>query len=351
MGTWYPNSTTTEQITGGSCANPDGPQHKDRPWCYVDYLTCKMEPAGVTDSSHELHWDYCPPPAPPPIQTSPPPPGVVPPQQPNVTPGVFVVPPGMTPPVVPEQLPQQQQQQPQPQQPPQQQAWGQPQGPGCFYPGCAGPYPGQHPAGDQPQPAPPPAARLVPAIVIPVVMLIVLVLAAVRFRKILWSKLGLKPALGLPVTSGQPGQGGGGHDTQSSSDGVTAKLVSPLGGGEDRDTAHAVTWADKPPGQHDYGYHHWSKVPGHLIAGASSAPLPSSGAGAGQQAIWSATASHGSSRSKGQPTGSSSSWGAVARAWGTGKVMSTGCPDKCVSDMVFGDVIVSHCLDMTISGG
>eukprot|EP00877_Chromochloris_zofingiensis_P007044 jgi/Chrzof1/2593/Cz11g21160.t1 len=58
MGSWQ-TATSLYPYRDGICANPEGPEHKDRPWCYVDYLTCKKEPAGVTDESRELHWDYC----------------------------------------------------------------------------------------------------------------------------------------------------------------------------------------------------------------------------------------------------------------------------------------------------
>eukprot|EP00877_Chromochloris_zofingiensis_P008813 jgi/Chrzof1/4185/Cz14g02050.t1 len=57
MADWYAG---VERFWGGVCANSAGNYHKERPWCYVDYLTCKHEPAGATDASRELHWDYCP---------------------------------------------------------------------------------------------------------------------------------------------------------------------------------------------------------------------------------------------------------------------------------------------------
>eukprot|EP00877_Chromochloris_zofingiensis_P015040 jgi/Chrzof1/9790/Cz04g15250.t1 len=59
QGTWWTNDTSPVSYSGGICANPAGSQHKDRPWCYVDYLTCRSEPAGYTDRTKELHWDYC----------------------------------------------------------------------------------------------------------------------------------------------------------------------------------------------------------------------------------------------------------------------------------------------------
>lgn len=68
MGEWSPMSTPTNDTVykSGVCANPEGPEHKGRPWCYVDYLTCNEEPAGVVTEialavqAGLLHWDYCP---------------------------------------------------------------------------------------------------------------------------------------------------------------------------------------------------------------------------------------------------------------------------------------------------
>eukprot|EP00877_Chromochloris_zofingiensis_P009814 jgi/Chrzof1/5086/Cz15g10360.t1 len=66
MGNWKPvsGSENSTLYKGGICANPEGLEHKDRPWCYVDYLTCNEKPAGVVSDvlnamAGLLHWDYC----------------------------------------------------------------------------------------------------------------------------------------------------------------------------------------------------------------------------------------------------------------------------------------------------
>eukprot|EP00879_Flechtneria_rotunda_P018025 GHRR01018891.1.p1 GENE.GHRR01018891.1~~GHRR01018891.1.p1 ORF type:complete len:1346 (+),score=395.98 GHRR01018891.1:182-4219(+) len=54
-----PDPSRSTVYSKGKCANPANLQ-RERPWCYVDYLTCDSTPEGKADpKSNELYWDFC----------------------------------------------------------------------------------------------------------------------------------------------------------------------------------------------------------------------------------------------------------------------------------------------------
>lgn len=56
-----PDLTRTTLFRGGFCGNPPD-LRRQRDWCYVEYSTCRTQPAGRATSglaADELWWDFC----------------------------------------------------------------------------------------------------------------------------------------------------------------------------------------------------------------------------------------------------------------------------------------------------